>query len=263
MTQPIKSSHALLLNRLAEMQRAMYYASARQELRLAEETILAQENRIAELEAGRYVPGVWHCTSCDFTWVRSILNATTGQVGANDEEEFLQCPNDKERMERTTWKEWAESLTRVGESQVRRAVLAEEDNLRLRLALEKAQNGLEWYRSEHPEDESPADDEMRAEIHAALSGTPGAQRFVRREVLDAVVALMRMKKAAAQMLRDDSWDEADELTLRDAEAELENTRNAELEESATPVPAVERCPTCGAKVDSIFDHLDGCPEENQ
>ena len=40
---PIKSDHARLLNRLAEMQRVPYYATARCELALAEQTILQLE----------------------------------------------------------------------------------------------------------------------------------------------------------------------------------------------------------------------------
>jgi hypothetical protein len=46
----IKSAHALILNRLHEMQRAPYYATARDELALAESTIVQLERRVAELE---------------------------------------------------------------------------------------------------------------------------------------------------------------------------------------------------------------------
>jgi DUF438 domain-containing protein len=34
-------------------------------------------------------------------------------------------------------------------------------NNNLKLALESAANGLDWYRKEHPEDESQVDDELR------------------------------------------------------------------------------------------------------
>lgn len=54
---PIKSNHALLLNRLAEMQRASYYATAKDELGMAEKAIVHLEAalstataKIAELE---------------------------------------------------------------------------------------------------------------------------------------------------------------------------------------------------------------------
>jgi len=47
---PIKSDHARLLNRLAEMQRVPYYATARCELALAEQTILQLEAENAKLK---------------------------------------------------------------------------------------------------------------------------------------------------------------------------------------------------------------------
>jgi septal ring factor EnvC (AmiA/AmiB activator) len=40
-------------------------------------------------------------------------------------------------------------------------------------ALTKARSGLQWYREEHPEDDTPADDEMEAEIEAALAPPEG------------------------------------------------------------------------------------------
>ena len=50
MEEPIKSAHALLLSRLAEMQRAPYYATARDELALAEKTILQLESEVSKLK---------------------------------------------------------------------------------------------------------------------------------------------------------------------------------------------------------------------
>lgn len=47
---PIKSAHALILNRLSEMQRAPYYATARDELALAETTIVHLEQENARLK---------------------------------------------------------------------------------------------------------------------------------------------------------------------------------------------------------------------
>lgn len=44
----IKTDHALLLNRLAQMQRAPCYATAKEELALAEATILQLERRLNE-----------------------------------------------------------------------------------------------------------------------------------------------------------------------------------------------------------------------
>lgn len=53
MTEPIKSAHALILNRLAEMQRAPYYTTARDALALAEKTILQLETEVSELKKER------------------------------------------------------------------------------------------------------------------------------------------------------------------------------------------------------------------
>lgn len=50
-TVPIKSKHALVLNRLVEMRRSPYYASAREELEAAEQVIRAQETEILDLMA--------------------------------------------------------------------------------------------------------------------------------------------------------------------------------------------------------------------
>lgn len=46
---PIKSAHALILNRLAEMQRGTYYAVARDELKMAEETIVSLERELTTI----------------------------------------------------------------------------------------------------------------------------------------------------------------------------------------------------------------------
>jgi len=42
------------------------------------------------------------------------------------------------------------------------------DKARLIGLLSDAQNGLYWYQEEHPEDASPADDELHAQIDQAL-----------------------------------------------------------------------------------------------
>lgn len=53
-------------------------------------------------------------------------------------------------------------------------------NAALREALERASNGLAWYRAEFPDADSPADDEMQAEIDAALA-TDAGKDFVPRD----------------------------------------------------------------------------------
>jgi hypothetical protein len=47
----IKSNYALILNRLAQMQRAPYYATGREELALAEQTIVELETKCNSLQA--------------------------------------------------------------------------------------------------------------------------------------------------------------------------------------------------------------------
>jgi len=57
----IKSKHTLILNRLHQMQQAPYYATAREELALAESTIVQLEAEIAALIfALRYIKGQAH-----------------------------------------------------------------------------------------------------------------------------------------------------------------------------------------------------------
>ena len=57
--------------------------------------------------------------------------------------------------------EWVMSRFRYMEKQAKE-LQARVDNLNA--VLESALNGLDWYRAEHPEDESPVDDELRDEI---------------------------------------------------------------------------------------------------
>ena len=47
----IKSAHALILNRLNQMQSAPYYATAKEELALAETTIVELERELAQAKA--------------------------------------------------------------------------------------------------------------------------------------------------------------------------------------------------------------------
>lgn len=65
--ETIPSKHALILNRLCEMQRAPYYATAREELALAESTILQLERELS------------HAQSCD---ARRFIDETRIQAEA-------------------------------------------------------------------------------------------------------------------------------------------------------------------------------------
>jgi len=46
---------------------------------------------VARLEALVYVPGVWKCAKCKLSLISSTLNASSGQIKANNEPQ--QCPN--------------------------------------------------------------------------------------------------------------------------------------------------------------------------
>lgn len=48
MAEPIRSAHASILHRLSEMQRAPYYAIARDDLRLAGAAIVGLEAQLAQ-----------------------------------------------------------------------------------------------------------------------------------------------------------------------------------------------------------------------
>ena len=54
----MKSNYALILNRLVQMQRAPYYATAREELALAEQTIVELETKNNAIEAKLKQPAV-------------------------------------------------------------------------------------------------------------------------------------------------------------------------------------------------------------
>ena len=81
MNTPIKTHHALILNRLAEMQRVMNLVLYREELALAEQTILSQEtelNRIAAIlttESER--------TTALLTDLRPLLSVLTSDAAAD------------------------------------------------------------------------------------------------------------------------------------------------------------------------------------
>lgn len=87
--------------------------------------IQALRNRITSLENEVYVPGVWTCPLCMFTLLQSTLHAETGEVTARDKP-GEHCPNCKSLMWRKTWKAYAKDMQDAGETQVTRAVKAED-----------------------------------------------------------------------------------------------------------------------------------------
>lgn len=78
MPEPIKSKHALILNRLAEMQRAPYYATARTELQTAEQTIV-------ELERG--LDGSRRILSAFWDWIKNDNMPRPGSLMPDSETE--------------------------------------------------------------------------------------------------------------------------------------------------------------------------------
>lgn len=87
------------------------------------------------------VPGVLTCAKCDFRLTKTTLCVTDGNAYANNDPD--NCPNCKVPMWRVTWREEAAEAYKVAESQIARAVAAEE----------KARRWDEWH------DRASADDD--------------------------------------------------------------------------------------------------------
>jgi hypothetical protein len=81
-----------------------------------------------EQEAALYVPGLWACNKCKFTQINKVLYTRTGNVGANLAQETRCCPNcgDEWPLSRVTWEENTHHMAKAMESQVARAVAAED-----------------------------------------------------------------------------------------------------------------------------------------
>lgn len=88
-----------------------------------------------KLQQEIYAPGVWVCPKCNFTLFQSILHTANGAITANTDSVHEVCPNDMAQMRRVTWKERTEDVAKVCESQVQRAVSAEEERDKLKEAL--------------------------------------------------------------------------------------------------------------------------------
>lgn len=63
--------------------------------------ILKLEALCVTLEALVYVPGLWHCTICDFQLVQANLHIATGQMSAVSKDGGT-CPNCDQPLERVT-----------------------------------------------------------------------------------------------------------------------------------------------------------------
>lgn len=85
-----------------------------------------RDSEAAALSAEMYVPGLWHCRTCGFVQARSILSAATGEIHANPEIYTEPCPNDGDVMFPMTWKEQCGKADAAFETQLARALKAEE-----------------------------------------------------------------------------------------------------------------------------------------
>lgn len=60
---------------------------------------------LSDIEALAYIPGSYTCPRCGFVWVKSSVNADTGEIGTTEADRLPDfCPNDGELMVRTTYR---------------------------------------------------------------------------------------------------------------------------------------------------------------
>lgn len=83
---------------------------------------LERELNAAKVE--QYIPGQWVCHTCGFELTKSVMTPTG--VCVNPSEDWEQCPNDGERMERLKWKHHAGGCQKSMSNWCDRAVKAEE-----------------------------------------------------------------------------------------------------------------------------------------
>ena len=76
------------------------------------------------------MPGCYECPKCGFVLSRSILYTQTGNVSA-DTPSIEECPNDGELMIPVTYKSAYATMAKTCESQILRAVKAEDEVARL------------------------------------------------------------------------------------------------------------------------------------
>lgn len=58
----------------------------------------------------------------------------------------------------------------------------------------------------------------------------------------------------------ESWDRVSEWQALIIAKRLVNPAIPDLDPEATKAGKTKNCPTCGARVTTIFDHVDGCPK---
>lgn len=103
-------------------------------LALAQELHDAREQR----DGCEKVPGVWVCPKCGFELTLNILHTKSATMSHDITVADRACPNDGELMIQQTWKMRCESISKVCETQLKRAVEAED-------LLKEALNEIEPY----------------------------------------------------------------------------------------------------------------------
>lgn len=87
---------------------------------------MALITRIRNVEKQLIVPGAWYCQKCGFECFHNLMSANTGNVCTDSTIRDEACPNDGELMLQQTWKFRCESIAVACETQVKRAMTAED-----------------------------------------------------------------------------------------------------------------------------------------
>ncbi len=81
----------------------------------------------AELqEANKHFAGCWYCEKCGFTLQKSVLYVQSGNIGADNSPFNEVCPNDGQLMKPLTLRKAYDDLVAACETQIKRAVEAED-----------------------------------------------------------------------------------------------------------------------------------------
>jgi hypothetical protein len=117
-----------------------------------------------------FVPGQWRCPKCKFVLSQMNLNASDGAVTARDDAGD-NCPNCDKPLWRVTWKDDAMEMAARCEEQMTRAVNAESEIQRLRIAMAQACDLAAERVLGHPA--RSAGHNARLVLENALGGGPG------------------------------------------------------------------------------------------
>jgi hypothetical protein len=101
----------------------------------------------AELaEANKHFAGCWYCEKCGFQLQKSVLYVQSGSIGADNSPFNEMCPNDGQLMKPMTLKKAYDDILKTCETQIKRAVEAEEQREEARHAHKIQQaNYIELY----------------------------------------------------------------------------------------------------------------------